>query len=1140
MQAPFADPLIGLKRLRTFLPVVGRTFELQVMRALLDTVAQDSPLGARALTLSGEMGVGKTRLLAALCLEARERHFTVLEASAYETGRTMPYLPFVEALRPLLLLQYSNLQYPNPYPNNGSQKDAIPPLTPSTDSIPMHPNGLTDSPLGGPLVVALARLFPELPSLLHYEPQALYAHMEPLSPDQEKFRLLDAIATLLERAAEERPIVLAIDNVQWADSASLELMLYLTIRLRTSRVALVGATRPQRLYSGGNDGEEPIISATAASAAARVLGDLVRQGMLLLMPLSTLDQEDAAQHLHALLPGELPHSVEQALLNRAEGNPFFLEELVRTLTLSQQLVIRNGVWQAARISSTKLPDSIVLAVEQRLYGLSDACCDALRTAALFGRTFPIDALAQVVASSVDDLLPLLHEAVEASIIANDPATAWLDEELEDEDDESAPIHFAETPHLSSSRGMPMQRYIFCQGIVQEVLLASVPAHRKRQLHSAIGKALEASYAEDASKHAAELARHYALGGEKEAMLRWSLHAGEDAVRQQAHREAIGHFRLALKLLTTEESTNQAPEEQRPSIAELSLTIGELWSMLGELDLAIQAFQPALQRLQQAEHVSPWLLSRANRLLADAYRMQTHYDQALAHLQAADAALDEEAVVGKATPSRKQMEHIRWYPGSYYGVGSVELQSGTLNTRERIHLLQSQATLQVLLNRPADAETHLWQSYHLAISIGDRSSQAFALHLIGYLRGWGEQIHEAIRLQEQALELYLAIGDPFRATLGEQGLGMIYQGLGEMERARQYSQHGMEHARRYGIRRITGWFRWNEGMMAYAQGDWENSATHLQEALQEATTNNDARLKPVVLLTQAELAFRQGNWREAEQLFLDSIQAATAMEWFPSTIALYGHFLAVTGRRAAARTQLDRAATITEPPGIAGNFYLPFLAEGYIHLNLPERATTYIERIHNLHGFMYYGHAVDRILGVIAIHMGDWATAEQAFEEGLLLCQRAGNQPEEATILYEQARMAVMRNEPVQHVHELCEEARAIFQHYNMERAVTMVNTLRDGARILTGPLTLTDKPTTAATITRQATTSDASLLEQQLTKRELEVLRLVAEGHTDREVADILVISPRTANRHLSNIFVKLDVPGRAAAVAYAVRQGFV
>ncbi len=65
-------------------------------------------------------------------------------------------------------------------------------------------------------------------------------------------------------------------------------------------------------------------------------------------------------------------------------------------------------------------------------------------------------------------------------------------------------------------------------------------------------------------------------------------------------------------------------------------------------------------------------------------------------------------------------------------------------------------------------------------------------------------------------------------------------------------------------------------------------------------------------------------------------------------------------------------------------------------------------------------------------------------------------------------------------------------------------------------------------------------LDLSLTKRELEVLRLVAEGHTDREVAETLIISPRTVNRHLSNIFVKIDVPGRAAAVAYAIRQGLV
>ncbi len=1113
MQAPFADPLIKLERLRTPLPLIGRSFELQVIRVLLETVAQDVAVGARALTISGEMGVGKTRLLAALFQEASRRHFLVLEASAYETGKNIPYFSIIEALRSFLrstprnqLRHYLGLSSSSQQENGEHDPDS------SHDDLSLA---------GEPLVAALTRLFPELPTLLRYEKQTFYDHAELLSPDLEKFRLFDAVATMLERASEEHPIVLAIDDLQWADSASLELMLYLTVRLHTSRVALIGVTRPEPPRMGGNNGEEPLISPEAATTAARVVGDLMRQGMLLLLPLSPLSQEEATQHLQTLLPGVVPESVQQTLLSRAEGNPFFLEELVRTLTLSQQLLLRNGIWQAQRVNTIKLPDGIVRAVEQRLYSLSVPCRDLLRVAALFGRSFPLDALAAVLAGEVNDLLALIDEAVRAAIIASD--TTGPHNEQGEEDTVFWPL----------AEDMLVQRYLFCQGIVQEVLIASLPAHRVRQLHAAIGRALEESYVEDAVQHAAELARHYALSGEKEATLRWSLRAGEDAVRQQAHREAIGHFRLALKLLEAEKGAKLSSSAQ-PSVAELFMTIGELWLMLGELDPASHALQQSLQRLQQNASPSPWLLSRVNRLLGDTYRLQAQYDQALAHLQIASNALDEEN--GGQEQAGKLMEHIRWKPDSYYGIGSVELQVGTLSTGERIHMLQSQATLQVLLNRPQEAETLLWQSYHLAISIGDRGGQAFALHWVGYLRGWGEQVHETIRLQEQAHALYLAIGDPFRATLGELGLGMIYQGLGEIEQARLYSQRAMEHARRYGIRRAFGWFHWNEGMLAYALGDWENSVAHLQEALQEAITHEDARLKPVVLLTQAELAFRRGNWREAEQLFLDSIQAATATEWFPSTIALYGHFLAVTGRRVAARTQLDRAATIAEPPGIDGSFYLPFLAEGYIHLDLPEQAAIYSERIRNLHGFVYYGNAVDRILGVIAAHTGNWLGAEEAFENGLLLCQRMGNRPEEAAILYEQARMALMRGEAVERVHTLCAEAREIFLACGMERAVAMVDRLYDGVDLLNERAATADP----AAMPQTAERAGGIGLDQQLTKRELEVLRLVAEGYTDREVADILIISPRTANRHLSNIFMKLDVPGRAAAVAYAVRQGLV
>jgi len=215
-------------------------------------------------------------------------------------------------------------------------------------------------------------------------------------------------------------------------------------------------------------------------------------------------------------------------------------------------------------------------------------------------------------------------------------------------------------------------------------------------------------------------------------------------------------------------------------------------------------------------------------------------------------------------------------------------------------------------------------------------------------------------------------------------------------------------------------------------------------------------------------------------------------------------------------------------------------------------TTYVERIRTLRGFMYYGYSVDRILGIVAAQAENWSQAEQAFEEGLALCRRAKNQPEEATILYEQARVILMqsRTQPqpiqqqvLQRIQHLCDQAQQIFLQYGMQRYVDLVETLQSGVDLLNKQSRGEIMPKVSVSPPEQE--RDELLapgyhLDLSLTPRELEVLRLVAEGHTDREVADALVISPRTVNRHLSNIFVKLNVPGRAAAVAYAIRQMLV
>ncbi len=241
------------------------------------------------------------------------------------------------------------------------------------------------------------------------------------------------------------------------------------------------------------------------------------------------------------------------------------------LTLNGQLVLRDGVWKEMQILDAALPESITLAVAQRLAGLSSACRELLRVASLFGRTFPLSALVAVMGQDEEQVEALIDEATRAAVIAKGLP-------LMPED--------ASTGYLA----LTSPTYMFCQGIVQEALSGEVPAHRARSLHGAIGAALEAEISFNspgggAIAHAAELARHYALSGEKSAALRWSLLAGEDAARQQAHREAITHFRLALKLLD-EGIYLKAADMARgrsattfPTPGRMHILIGESWFKL---------------------------------------------------------------------------------------------------------------------------------------------------------------------------------------------------------------------------------------------------------------------------------------------------------------------------------------------------------------------------------------------------------------------------------------------------------------------------------------------------------------------------------------------------------------------------------
>ncbi len=1107
IQWPFASAPQPERPKSSSVPLVGREREMELLRHALNAILASSdhfaPTPPRAVFVAGAAGVGKTRLLRELSMEAAESSAIVLWGGTYESGLLPPYLPFTEALRPYL---------------RSLSPDQLSRLLGLTTG-----RGANGKRTGMPYLglQCLAQLFPQIAAL-----PGLPALSEPLTPEQEKFGLLDGIATLLESIAappegktrRAMPVLLCLDDLQWADSASLELLLYLTSRLRNASILLVGALR------------NGFIDPSAGSALGRAIAELNRQRLFTLLLLGPLSEGASTVLLDALLPGGVAPDLHQAILARAEGNPFFIEELVHALQGSGQITMQQGLWQRARGSQLtlsgplpELPPSIKMTLALRLEPLSAPCRDLLRAAALCGPAFYPDVLAAATGQSQETVLDLLDEASEAGLIEPIP------------DDEAESVGAG-----------ALDAFRFSQRIARELLAGQLPRQSRRRLHAALAHALQAHSRtrQAAERNAAEIAHHFTQAGRTHQAIYWTVLAGDVAAGRHAQREAIGFYRSALALLDsgasaasehTETPAPQAPAAppQRPVAADhtgpdpgetyrpghLHWRLAESWFRLGEFQSALRSFQAALD--EERARGDPLTLAKLNRLISDVYRQLGQYDQAFGYLQAAQAAL--------ATLDTPE--------------GADADKPGEAALVERMLQQQSLAVLMIGAGQAEAAEAALRESQQLAIRMGDRSGQAFALHMLGWLKGWGEQIAQAIQLQVQARDLLLEIGDPFHAALGYEGLGIVYQAIGDSLSARKETEAGLALATRFGIMRSIPWLRYNLGVLALAQGRWAEATETLEEARAESERQNDARLKPILRQALGILAWRRGDWERARQYLEDGYQAAQiSFEWLPGSAGLLGWFLAITGNPDAARPYLDQATmrSFFSPVGFAADFYLPFVAEGLLACGDVEAAATLAERFKPWSERQYYGISVQRILGRIAAAQTQWTEAQRSFAAGVEFCRRASSRPEQANTLlaWAEAALAQARAQPAQASELMDDIERLSEEAENLSNALTLP-TQAERTVALRAEAAVVHRQALAAAVVPGAQTIDPAVLKG-LTPRELEVLRLVADGKTDKEIAQELVISPRTANRHIANIFLKIDVSSRAAAAAYAIRNRLV
>lgn len=477
-------------------PLLGRDAQLTWLQSRWEEAAHGR---RRVVVLGGEPGIGKTRLAAEFCRGAHADGALVLLGRCYEES-LVPYRPFVEALRH--------------YVSEASPEELRPQL--------------------GEHRSALARLLPELA-----DPAAAPTAVASTAPEREQFLLFDAVASVLRTISDERPVVFVLDDVQWADASTL-LLLRNVVRATERAPLMILATYRETEV----DEEHPLAQALVELRRARVLDTMTLEG---------IGEEDVATLISTQSGRAATATLVRSVTDRTQGNPFFLEELLRDAAEDEEL----------GVAVARIPESVKDVLLRRLRRLDDTCKRVVTFAAICGPEFSIDVLERATETDAEEVAESLEQAIAARIV--------------------------------EEAGGSIGRYGFAHTLIREVIYEQISVTRRAQLHRRVGEAIEVLLGKEREKRSNALAYHFSAAGELAKAHEYHSLAAAAADRVYAIEPALSHYTAALEA----GAASGLRADREPAMRNLLLQRGRMRFRTGDLDGAGTDLKAALAAAREA-------------------------------------------------------------------------------------------------------------------------------------------------------------------------------------------------------------------------------------------------------------------------------------------------------------------------------------------------------------------------------------------------------------------------------------------------------------------------------------------------------------------------------------------------------------
>jgi class 3 adenylate cyclase/tetratricopeptide (TPR) repeat protein len=791
----------GLPGVRS--PLIGRAVEKSKLREMVEKVR--SGVGG-LVGIVGDAGIGKSRLIRDLKDAIGSEGSAWVEGGCFSYGNATPYHLWVNVFQDLIGMETAS----NPTEGRDRLRQFL------TETCPLQ----------------VEKIYPFLTTLLSLplegEGEAMIRDLE---GEALKTGIFRAVETVFECIAENQPLVLICEDIHWADATSLELVQQLLALPSRAPILLICALRPEKDHRSWELWENMTVSSPAH---------------LLQLSLEPLPDFECEAIIQSLLSGsEGLEELKERILDQAEGNPFYIEELIRVLMDTQVLVV-GGYGEGWRLTKEirefPIPDTLQGILLTRMDRLFDEARRMLQVASVIGRRFE--------PGLVDDLTLFPTSIREACLNT-----------LEDK----------EFIHYSEKEGK--KEWVFKHALTQEVAYETLLKRSRRELHGRVGESLEALHRESLEEEVERLADHFYLGEVWDKAWIYNTRAGKKAKKRFANHEAITFFENCCEI------TDHLPQIQPHDHAGVYLLIGEVLTRINQYEDALVALDQGLGVFPSDDlsHEDKLIRARIYHRQGQVLRSKGDYETAIDSIQKGIEELDDQDLrergalkIALASALTRRGDYEAAQSHCEAGIQDVEVGGDKAELAHGYSLL---GTIRRDQGDTSDSLSFRQKSLEISEEIANIPLQMEAHNNLAVAYYDLGQLDQAIHHYENSQSLSEQIGNRNTAARAEINLGEVYQMQGEFDLAEVAFRRAIMICERTGWALGQAYGGMNLGGVLRRKGQLEEALSYLKRSEDTLTELGARGFLTIVYRRQSSVNLLLGDLEQAESLAQKSLELA---------------------------------------------------------------------------------------------------------------------------------------------------------------------------------------------------------------------------------------------------------------------------